>query len=223
MIRMIFISLLVALVVNVIVIDYYLFRQTAQEKTSLQINEKANKLSSPSLTINNEAIDIQADQFVDFFEVIKSATDSLTLKVDELISKPSPKTQPLTKTTVTQTVKELYIPLGSGATNVTSWIDLPGVEAYVVPQNYGSISQMYFEAALRIPTGNGRAYARLINVTDNTSIFESEVSYEGSSGKLISSGNIPPQKSTKLYRVQLKSSLGAEVVLDNARIKLFTP
>lgn len=154
-------------------------------------------------------------------EQIKQATASLTKKVEELsvakgsssAEKPIPVSQSLTR--------EYYIPLGGSITTSTEWVDLGGVEAYVVPANYGHIQEMYFEASLRIPTGSGRVYARLKNVTDDNPLIESEVYHEGSNGKLVSSGKIPVPVATKLYRVQLKSTLGAEARLENARIKLF--
>ncbi len=91
----------------------------------------------------------------------------------------------------------------------------------MAPSNYGAITGIYFEVSLRIPTGTGQAYARLKNVTDNVSLFESEVSTSGTTGALVSSGKLPLPYTTKLYRVQLKSTLGSQVVLDNARIKIF--
>jgi hypothetical protein len=154
-------------------------------------------------------------------EAIKVATQSLTLAVQNI--QLNPKTQTLYASPVanTTTVKEYYIPLGYGSTNSTDWVDLPGVEAYVAPLNYGKIKEMYFEAGISIPTGSGEVYARLRNVTDSVSLFESEVHRSGESGGLASSGKIPVPTSTKLYRVQLRSSIGAEVKLDNARIKIF--
>lgn len=152
---------------------------------------------------------------------IKQATASLTKKVDEL-SVAKGTSSPVKPPQVNQTaIKEYYIPLGTGSNTSTEWTDLGGVEAYVAPANYGQIQEMYFEASLRLPTGSGRVYARLKNVTDNNPLFESEVSHEGSGGKLVSSGKIPVPVVTKLYRVQLKSTLGAQANLDNGRIKLF--
>lgn len=98
---------------------------------------------------------------------------------------------------------------------------MPGVEAYVVPANYGTLSEMYLEASPRIPTGNGRVYLRLLNVTDNVSLIESEIYQEGNKTGLLSSGKIPIPYVSKLYRIQIKSTLGYEAILDNARIKIF--
>lgn len=117
--------------------------------------------------------------------------------------------------------REYYVPLGSATTTSTNWTDIKGVEANIVPANYGTITGVYFEAGLEIPTGNGQVYARLNNVTDSTTLIESEVTKEGSGGVLVSSGAIPIPATTKLYRVQLRSTQGAEAKLLNARIKIF--
>lgn len=152
--------------------------------------------------------------------LIKEATASLTRDVVQLQQKEGvvetklvPKSSPV--------VREIYIPLGSSSSSSTEWVDIPGLEVYVVPQNVGVVQKMYFEASLRVPSGAGQGFVRLKNVTDGISLFESEITHEGTVGKLISSASIPVPYTTKLYRVQMKSSLGAQVVIDTARIKLF--
>lgn len=211
--------IILLIVSNLLFIDLYFFKN--------QNRATVAQLSSPKFEQFNSTQSADFSQPIDLgliSQTIRSATESLTNKMDKLVASsiaedskqnvviPAPKT----------VIKEQYIPLGSGSTNSTTWVDLYGVEANVAPSNYGSIVSMYFEAAIRIPTGNGKVYARLINVTDNNSLFESEVSREGTIGGLVSSGKIPVPTTTKLYRAQLRSSIGADVVLDNARIKLFT-
>ncbi|MEK7166247.1 MAG: hypothetical protein AAB874_05570 [Patescibacteria group bacterium] len=185
--------------------------------TDLSLNKTPDNIVDIGKTIPN-VIDYQWIN-----EKLKEATSSLSLQVDSLVRvSPAPKVQQsIINSPINEGVKEFYIPLGSSSTKSTEWVDVTGVEAYVAPDNYGQIKEMYFEASMRIPTNNGRVYVRLKNVTDNTSLFESELSTEGSTGGLVSSGRIPVPTTTKLYRVQLKTTLGAEALLDNARIKLF--
>ena len=121
--------------------------------------------------------------------------------------------------TQTTTVKEFFIPLGGGTTTSSTWITLFGLEAQVDSNSYASIKSVAFEASLRLPTGNGRLYARLINLSDNTPLEETEVYIEGSTGQRrerqfsLRSGN-------KVYGVQIRSTLGFEGILDMARIKI---
>lgn len=160
-------------------------------------------------------------------DTIYDATSSLTFRIEKLeksISSPTTSSKTATSQVspvLSSTVKEYYIPLGSSKLSASNWTDLPGVEAYVAPVNFGGIKDMYFEVSLNVPSGVGTAYARLRNTTDDVSLFESEVSREGGSPGLVSSGKIPVPHTTKLYRVQVKSSLGAEIEIVSARIKLF--
>jgi len=143
-------------------------------------------------------------------EQIEKATASLS------IVSPKPTAIPV----VVAKVKEYYVPLGSGSTSSTTWVDLSGREAYVNPANYSKIKSITFEASLRNPSASGRVYARLINVNDNNGIFESEVYTESNTGARIESSNLNFPQTNKLYRVQMKTTMGYESFLDMARIKI---
>lgn len=196
-------------------------RKLETAKSEISNLPTLNTPDFPLKTVDTNGLSEFVVDYSAIYDKIKEATATLTARVDALANA-SPKTTVITNTTSsTGGVKEYYIPLGYGSTNSTSWIELPGVEAYLAPANYGKITGFYFEAGIRIPTGNGRVYARIKNVTDNVGLFESEVYRDGTSTGLISSGKIPIPTTTKLYRVELKSSLGVEVVLDNARLKIF--
>jgi len=206
--KVVLICLIIAVAGNLMYLDYRLLRST-----------QSDAFTPPPQNTNVQNVQTEKVDYDRIFSAIKSATASLSLKSGAQPGNTIIYASP-TATTANKT-QEFYIPLGFGSTNSTSWIDLPGVEAYVAPDNYGKIKEMYFEAGLSIPTGNGQVFARLNNVTDKNTLFESEVNLQGSNGGLVSSGKIPAPVATKLYRVQLKSSLGAEVKLDNARIKIF--
>ncbi|PJE69024.1 hypothetical protein COU96_02020 [Candidatus Shapirobacteria bacterium CG10_big_fil_rev_8_21_14_0_10_38_14] len=117
-------------------------------------------------------------------------------------------------------VKELYIPLGSGSTKSVDWVELAGVESVIDAANYPKIKSVIFEASLRIPTANGRVYAKLYNVTDKHDVWFSEVWAEGPLGYRAESGKISLSPGRKLYRVMMKSTMAYEAILDSARIKI---
>lgn len=116
--------------------------------------------------------------------------------------------------------KEFYVPLGSGSTKSTDWVELTGVEGVVDLANYPNVKSVIFEASLRIPTANGKTYAKLYNVTDKHDVWFSEVWAEGSSGYRAESANISLSPGRKLYRVMMKSTMGYEAILDSARLKI---
>lgn len=123
-------------------------------------------------------------------------------------------------TTSAPTVKEFYIPLGTGLTTSTTWVEMIGVESVIDMANYPNVKSILFEASMRIPTANGRVYAKLYNVTDKHDVWYSEVYAESSSGYRAESGDITLSPGRKLYRVIMKSTMGYEAILDSARIKI---
>ena len=143
-------------------------------------------------------------------EKINEATQSLTLPTPKTIIQKAPQSS----------VKEFYIPLGSGSSSSTTWEEIKNAEAYFDPKNYGKIQSITFEASMRIPTANGRVYARLYNVDDQSGLTETEVWIEGAKGVRVESVSFNLPQAKKLYRVQLKSTMGYEAVLDLARLKI---
>lgn len=117
--------------------------------------------------------------------------------------------------------KEYYIPLGSGTTRSNEYVALDGAEAYIDTSRYGGIKQVTLEVFLRNPTGNGRTWAKLFNVTDKHDVWFSEVNFEGG-GLVRKEATITLEPGNKLYRVYLKSTLAYDVYVDNARIKIIT-
>lgn len=116
--------------------------------------------------------------------------------------------------------KEVYIPLGSGSTKSEDYEELAGVEAVVDLDNYPQVKEVIFEATMKIPTANGKAYAKLYNVTDKHDAWNSETWAEGSSAYRGEAEGVSLASGRKLYRVKMKSTMGYEAVLDSARIKI---
>lgn len=119
----------------------------------------------------------------------------------------------------TKDIREIYIPLGTGATKSSTWDALEGIEAALDTQKYDSIKEAYFQASIRVPTGNGKVFAKLFNETDKHDVWFSEVTNEGSTA-VLKEAKITLTPGSKLYRVYLKSSLEYEAILDFAKIKL---
>ncbi len=120
----------------------------------------------------------------------------------------------------TSTVKEFFIPFGSGFSSAEEWTDVPGMSATIDTNNYKKIKTVFFEASLRIPTGNQKAYARLFNITDKHPVWFSEVSIEGGTPTLVTSQPITLDEGNNVYQVQMKTSLKYQSFIDQARIKI---
>jgi len=150
---------------------------------------------------------------------IKEAAQSLQLLTEQ--ASEEDQASVIYETGVQSYAQEFFVSIGSGSTTKNKWTTLSGLEAQVNSSNYSNIDKVSFEASLRIPTGVGRIGARLINLSDNVPLAETEVYLEGTEGKRIErifnlrSGN-------KVYGVQMKSTIGALGILDMARIKIIT-
>jgi hypothetical protein len=110
--------------------------------------------------------------------------------------------------------------LGSGSTDKTDWDNLTATETIIDPGNYGTIKEAYFIVSLKNPTQNGQTDVQLYNVTDKHPVWGSHVVMNGPQSQTINSNSIQLDKGAKLYRVQLKSSLGYSVSVENAKIRI---
>lgn len=199
----IFLTILAILVLaNIIFLDIKVFKEGGREIVIL------DQTSSPSASVKEEKKVVSCPPSC--LEKINEATQSLTFPTPKTIIQRAPQSS----------VKEFYIPLGSGSSSSTTWEEIQNAEVYFDPQDYGKIQSIIFEASMRIPTANGRVYARLYNVNDKNGLIETEVWIEGSTGVRTQSSSFNLPSGKKLYRVQLKTTMGYEAVLDLARLKI---
>lgn len=123
-------------------------------------------------------------------------------------------------TVTANTAKEYFIPLGSGETSKNDWDNLVSTETVINPSVYGQLKEAYFIVSLKNPTQNGAAEVRLQNVTDNNVVYGSHLVMNGPLEQTLSSGAFALPTASKLYRIQIKSTLSYPVTLSNARLKL---
>lgn len=154
-------------------------------------------------------------------DVSISVTDSPTNAPYETVitATPLPAKINTSEKTLTE-AKEIYVPLGSGSTKNVEWDDLITTDTLIDSSKYGSILEMYLIATLSNPTQNGQIDAQLVNVTDKHPVWFSQLVLNGPKKENLISPKIQLDPGTKLYRMQLKSSLGAEVLLENAKLRI---
>jgi hypothetical protein len=120
------------------------------------------------------------------------------------------------------TVKELFIPLGSGSGYNTDWTDIPGVFASINKSSYSKIKSVVFETTVTMPSTSQKVWIRLYNITDKHPVWYSEISTEDSGPKTLTSAPITLDSDTKEYQLQLKTQLGGLVNITNAKIRIST-
>lgn len=116
--------------------------------------------------------------------------------------------------------KESVIALGSGVNQTDDWVDVSGASASIDTANYRAVKKVVFEASIAIPTGNQKAYVRLFNATDKHPVWNSELSMEGGTPKLLVSPPITLDAGNKVYQVQMKTSLKYPANLTQSRVRI---
>lgn len=122
---------------------------------------------------------------------------------------------------VQQTPHEWYVPIGSGSTTSKEWVEISGAEVTIDTENYPAIKKVIFEVYLAIPTANGVVSAKLYNVTKQHDVWFSEVSAETEKiqGR---QATISLDSGRNLYRIKMKTTMGYQANLTNARLTIIT-
>lgn len=134
-----------------------------------------------------------------------------------------PTSIPIVQNPIVQTnssIKELFVPLGSGQTDHTDWTDISGALGYIDSSAYTNIKKTVLEATVSIPNGNETAWIRLFNKTDGHPVWNSETSWGGGNVQFIISHPISLDTGNKLYQVQVKNQLPSSAVVTNARMHI---
>lgn len=120
---------------------------------------------------------------------------------------------------ITDETREYFVPMGTGSTNKTDWIDVPSVQATINGDRYGQVVAAYFEASMKSP--NGKVEARLLDRTNATVIHESNVEHIGDYTWIISKPFALPTGG-RTFVVQMRSGSGDTVEINGARLRIVT-
>lgn len=117
--------------------------------------------------------------------------------------------------------KDYYINLGSGSSKSTDWVDVNGTFNTYDISSYNNVQAVSLETTTNVPTSNGTYSVRLYNKTDGNPVWNSERTVQAEqNGSLLISQNITYPRGPKLYSVQMKSQIGVELVLIQARLHI---
>jgi len=136
-------------------------------------------------------------------------------------SEPKTVIQKETQTIIQTAQKEIFIPMGSGSTNSSTFSDIAGTDVTVDTAKYSQIDSVVFEASIWVVGGNGRAWAQITNVGDKNPLIESQISGITGTGEVKASGKIPFPSGAKTYRIQAKTDItNFAAHVENARLKI---
>jgi hypothetical protein len=206
------------LFLNLIYLDILLIQGVGSKQTIVQRFESiTNQVPEKVMTTPNPDICPQSC-VSQIQQAISSAKPSATVSPTPISANNAS-----SQTTVSSQTKEYYVPFGSGSGTSSDWQDVPGLQASIDSSSYGSIKSVVFEASLHIPNGNQTASVRLFNSTDGHPVWNSEVDFNGNvNSVLLVSPNVSLDSGNKLYKVQIKTQLQFQAVLDQSRLHITT-
>lgn len=152
----------------------------------------------------------------------KVSASSSAVVTQSPISSLSPTSTPSSTPTPVKTVKEFFVPLGTGTGKAADWTIVDGIGAKIDPSDYGNIKQVIFEASAFVPTGNQTIWIRLYNANTYQSVAGSEVTLSGGTATLLISSPITLASGNNLYQVQMKTQLQAITNINMARVRIKT-
>jgi len=117
-------------------------------------------------------------------------------------------------------VREFYIPFGSGNAQSTDWTDIPGLQTSIDSTLYPRIQKVTFEVGGHTPNGNQIVYIRLFNMTGAHPVWNSDITWNGGGSQYIISNPIVLDSGNTMYKVQMKTQVGSQSFVDQAKIHI---
>lgn len=168
-----------------------------------------------SLLAEPELVATDADKLAE----LKDQLDEISGAVATLAADPKTITKTITPTvSSSDSAKEYIIYLGSGSTTSRDWVEIEGTKTTINSANYPIISNMEFQASLKIVGGEARA--RLKNKTTGAIFHGSEVMHNSSATTWVWSTGLPLHGGNNEYVVELRSTSGELAQLEGARVRL---
>lgn len=226
-----FLTIFLLLVINILVLDVlfgmnFLGRSENQISQAVTLSTPTPTFSyAPTLSSETQACSPSCLSAIDQAVAPLKITPSPTSRSRSQPTPPPtaiPILQPTTSSQKVNTIKEFFIPLGSGSSTAADWTDVPGVKAEVDSTRYGTIQKVLFEASVHVSNTNQIVEVRLYNETDKYVVSNSEFLYPSGTSQNFRIAEIQLGQGAKTYKVQMKTQLQYTAVLDQARIHITT-
>ncbi len=138
--------------------------------------------------------------------------------IDEQISQL--KTDVIPQNIQSNSVEEVYIPLGTATTQFANYQSVPGLEAQIDLTKYPNIATATFEASVTNPNASQQVWLQLFDATNNHPVWYSQVTYQGGGSSTLISSPITLSTGNVTYQVQAQTQLQAPTQITNARVHL---
>ena len=136
---------------------------------------------------------------------------------------PKPTAKPATGAVVKKVRREetLTVP-DSGSTSANDWANLAGTEFYFDTRDYPGLTEVYFEANMKLVDGNGRAYVRLYDITHGIAPSGGENDTTSQADVWTTSQKVYFWAGRNYIRVQAKSLTADTAVFNAGRLRIVT-
>ena len=218
-ISLILISILTILfVANMVILDINWLKSKRSENLS---SGGITKPSTSDITPVPLAIPISENCTADCNDLIDQKISQAIATISGKETVKETKVVEKTTTTSTSQPQVIYVPLGGGgSTTNKEWTDVGNAEVYFNIGDYSNVDRIYFEGFINVKHGNGKAFARLYDVTHGIGVQGSDIYTDSESFSLVESGSLSFWQGKNLYRIQIKSLNGYEASIDSGRIKV---
>ncbi len=206
---LIFLGLLAVL--NLGVLDFQWYRDAGEKEEALIAEEKPAAVASAAScgTSCQEAIAEKIRE--ELTKNVPTAGQSSVLPSPAAACKIPTSTQS----------KVVYIPLTTGGTTkATAWTDIVPSEFYFDLSNYPGAKEVRFETYLSAVNGAARVFTRLYDATNKRGVDSSDLSTSNEAFTRLESGAVSIWRGNNKYTVQIKSEIGIEAQLKEARLKI---
>jgi hypothetical protein len=210
--------ILIVVISNLIYVDFFIFKNIKPQ------NEEKQTVITPNPTPDyaNQACPNSCLSEIHQATISSKNTSQVIVPTIAPSISATKTPTPTTVSAIVSQTKEYYISFGSGTSSAGDWEDVGGLKASIDSSNFSSMKSAVFEASVSIPTGNQTAYVRLFNETDKHPVWYSDVSLDGGIPQLLVSKPITLDLGNKTYKVQMKTSLKYQAVLNQARVHIIT-
>lgn len=143
--------------------------------------------------------------------------------VDESVPTATPTPTSTVQVVSTPTVSQSRVEtvsLAAGSASGGDWVKVGGSEKWLDVALYGELVSATWQGWLEVKDGNGIAYARIYDATNNRAVDGSEVSNSSAKKASFYSANLSLWRGQNQYYIQVKSSTGYEVSVEGAKLKL---
>jgi len=227
-------AILALLVAASLLLGFFLLRTQAQQRqitnrlTLIEQNLSLRSTSFPpsstaSPTLPSAPVSSASQTSSDLSSELADLRSYVDQSLATLSATPTQTTPTTTIITPSPTKQTSFITIDTTAsTTSTSWVDVPGSGVYIdLVNDYSADAYITWSVSLKVAHGNGQAFARLYDDTNDIAVAGSELStinnidYEQKT-----SANLPLWRGNNLYKLQLKSLNSFEITATSAKLKI---